>query len=321
MATIKDVAKLANVSVTTVSRVINNNGYVHEDTRKNITNAINELNYMPNIFSDGLSKENLNTIGIIINNVSTTTSSKLLEVIEYYCKKNNYKTIIAITRDSISFENYYYDLFSKYNVSGIIIVDVPSSISKFISLGKPIVSINNYINENISSVCVNNVNGAIQAVNELIQNNCRDVLIIKFTDDNDKVSSFIEQIELNNINYNILSISQINKEELYNFLLSNKFDSIYATSDLIAISIISLLQKMNISIPDDCCIIGYDNSTFSNIISPTLSTINYPVDILASKAFNLLQKHINNNDLNTIHEIIDIELIKRETTTKFKETE
>lgn len=312
MSTIKDVAKLANVSVTTVSRVLNNNGYVHENTKKIISKAISDLNYMSNSFSNG--NDNTNSIGIIINNITSNTTSKLLEVLESHCQKNGYKTIVAITRDSISLENYYYELFKKYDISGIFIIDKPSSIDKYLSLEKPIVCVNNYINENISSICVNHELGASYVINEFKNNNRNFILVILFDCDYDKTDSFIKYIS-NEIKYKVLSLKTLDKELISKFLLENDgFDGVFTSSDLIAISTISLIHKMNISIPHECSIISYDNSSFSNVITPTLSSIDFPIDTLGIKAFNTLNSHIKENT-KCIHEVIDIELIKRESTT------
>lgn len=314
MSTIKDVALRANVSVTTVSRVINNNGYVHKDTKETITKAIEDLNYFPNNQNNEFDDHSKKTIGIIINTIPSTTASKLIDSIQQQCKENGYKTLLGITRNSQSLEKFYLDLFIKYDVDGIILTEEINSIVDFISLKKPMVSIDFKINDNIPSIKINNSLAVTNAAQELIDNNCKNVLLVKYTnDDINKYKNFVETIKLNNIKLTSLNVdTNINKLSLYDFLKNSNFDGIYTTSDLIAIPVTSILQQLKINIPKECCMIGYDNSPFSTLIFPALTSIDYPVEKIGESAVNTLDSIINHEDIND--KIITTELIKREST-------
>lgn len=318
MSTIKDVALRANVSVTTVSRVLNNNGYVHKDTKEIINKAIQELNYAPNVFAESLSRGTTNIIGVVINNITSTTTSKLIEVIELLCQKNGFRTIIAITRNSIHLENYYYELFKKYNIDGFIMGNKIDSIDKFVSLNKPTVSIDFKINDYIPSIVSNRSQGGLLAARELIDNECNNILLIRYINDDEcKFNSFVKEITSKNLKLTIVKVEEkLNKESIHTFLSSNKFDGIYTTNDILAIATISQLQKLKIHIPEDCCVIGYDNSPFSTLIYPPLTSVDYPVETLGEKAFNVLYDNIINKTNLSTHEVIDIEIIRRESTIK-----
>lgn len=315
MSTIKEVALKANVSVTTVSRVLNNNGYVHKDTKELINKVIEELNYSPNAFAEGLSKGTSNVVGILLNTITSTTTSKLVEVIEQHCIKNGFKTILGITRNLDDLEKYYLNLFKKYNIDGIIVTNKIKSINDFVKLEKPIVSIDHIISENISSVITNNEIGSNLAALELINSDCQNILLIKYTNDDDtRINNFIKTINDNNIKLTILNIDYIiNKEELNKYLKNNSFDGIYTTSDSIAIPTISQLQKLKISVPSECSVVSFDNSPFSTLIYPPLTSVDYPVDELGTKSFEKLLEHITDKT-EPSHIIIDIDLIKREST-------
>lgn len=318
MSTIKDVARKANVSVTTVSRVLNNNGYVHQDTKKNIERAISELNYSPNAFAEGLSKGTIKTIGVLIDNITNSTTNRLIEHIELLSQKNGYKVILGITRNSYALEQYYLNMFKKYNVDGMILSNKPILINDFISLNKPIVSIDNLINNDIPSVNINYDQGAKLAALELINNNCSNILIIKYDNETDKkIKSFVAELNNHEIEYKIKSFSNdFDKDHLFNFLSENTFDGIYTTCDLLALSTVSSLQKLKVKVPDKCCIIGFDNSSFANIINPSLSSIDYPIEIIANDAFNIVHSNIKENNKIIDHRIIDVILVKRESTQK-----
>ncbi|MFI3252196.1 MAG: LacI family DNA-binding transcriptional regulator [bacterium] len=316
MATIKDVARKANVSVTTVSRVLNNNGYVHQDTKKIIEDAMNELKYAPNLFAEVLSKGTSNIIGIIIENITNPNLNRLIDSIEKECTKNGFKLILGITRNSIGMEEYYLSMFKKYNVDGIIIGSKISHYQDFIDLNKPIISIDHNINDNISSINIDYNLGSILAAKEFLKCECKNVLILKYTDVfNKPLEKLISELNEYGINTTTKSLDgEFNKNELLEYLDTHVFDGIYTTCDIIAISTISILHKLRIKVPEKCCVIGCSSSSFASIITPTLTSIDFPTEKLAIKSFNTLLDYIINKNENVIHEVIDVSLIKREST-------
>ena len=110
MPTIKDVAKKANVSVATVSRVINNTGYVNHETRKIVEDAIKELGYVPNELARSLFRKKSNIIGLIVPHISTYFFAELIESIEDAVTSSGYKLMIFNSKDDIELEKKY--LFS-----------------------------------------------------------------------------------------------------------------------------------------------------------------------------------------------------------------
>lgn len=314
MATIKEVAKRANVSVTTVSRVLNKNGYVHQDTKKTIEDAMLELNYSPNVFAEALSKGTTKTIGILIENITNPISYKLIDKLEKSCIKNGFKMLLGITRNSSSMENYYYNMFIKYNVSGIILASKTINVAPILELNKPIVTIDHIIDK-IPSVSIDYKECANLSINEFKNNKCNNLLLIKYVDkQNDSINYFISKAK-DTFNVSVIELEEdFNKDGLTKILLEHIFDGIYVTCDIIAISTISILSSNRINIPNDCCIIGCSSSSFSSIISPTLTSLDYPVDIISNKTVEMLINQINNNETMNTNEVVSIELIKREST-------
>ena len=111
MPTIKDVAKKANVSVATVSRVINNNGYVNHETRKIVTTAIDELGYVPNELARSLFKKKSNIVGLIVPHISTYFFAELIESLEDAITSAGYKLMIFNSKDDVELEEdaFIYD--------------------------------------------------------------------------------------------------------------------------------------------------------------------------------------------------------------------
>lgn len=99
MATIKDIAARAGVTATTVSRVINNRGYISEETRKKVTQAMQEMNYQPNELARSLAKAHSNTIGVIVPHISHPFFSKMISALESAAAKRGYKILLCNSKD------------------------------------------------------------------------------------------------------------------------------------------------------------------------------------------------------------------------------
>ncbi len=316
MSTIKEVAQRANVSVTTVSRVINNNGYVHKDTKEIINKAIMELNYLPIANYEELTKE-FNYVGIIINNITSTVKSKLLDVIQDELLKRNYKMILALTRDSLFLEDYYLEKFESEKVCGVIIADNIQHIDKLLKLNKPIISVDYIINSNTPSVTIDYSVGSKEVVNCFVSNNAENVLVcINPTDNKYRYTYITKTLDETNIKYTLYNELNDNDNNLYLLLKNNTFDAIYTSSDFIAIKINSILNSLNIKVPKDCILLGFDNSPFSTLISPTLSTINYPVHDIATTSVNTICNIIDSREYLNNNTTIEATLIERESTKK-----
>ncbi len=316
MSTIKDVARRANVSVTTVSRVLNNNGYVHHDTKRIIEEAMNELKYSPNIFASNLSKGSTNTIGIIVKYITNPNSSKLIDIIEKECMKKRIKVIIGITRDSKVMEDYYLNMFKKHNVDGLILLDKVIDTNSFIELDKPTISIDYKINENTSSITIDYNDGIANVCNYLIKEQKNNILIIKYANRECKSTNDLSKLlDKNNINKTFIELDEdFTKEELLTILNEIQFDSIYTTCDIIAISTISSLNKLKIKVPDVCSVIGNSNISFSSIITPSLTSLDYPSEEIGLNAFEVIYNNIINNEKGVVHKTVITNLVKREST-------
>ena len=121
MSTIVDVAKLAGVTLTTVSRVINNRGYISEKTRNKVNETMDMLGYQPNEIARQLTKQRINTIGIIVAHISHPYFSKLISNLENESAKSVYKIILCNNKEKAEKEKQYLDICKSNRVAGIIL--------------------------------------------------------------------------------------------------------------------------------------------------------------------------------------------------------
>ncbi len=173
MATIKDVAERVGVTVTTVSRVLNNRGYISEATRQKVYEVMKELDYQPNEIARSLFRKKSNIIGIIIPTVSHPFFSELSNYIEYYAYNSGYKVILCNSHLDRTKEKEYVDMIRRHKVDGIIMGSHTLEIDEYINLNLPIVTFDRCIDESIPYVSSDNYGGGKLATNLLIEKGCK----------------------------------------------------------------------------------------------------------------------------------------------------
>ncbi|MGH4052603.1 MAG: LacI family DNA-binding transcriptional regulator [Clostridium sp.] len=325
MANIKDVAKRSGVTVTTVSRVLNNRGYISEKTRKNVYKAMKELDYQPNELARALFRRKSNLIGFIIPSVAHPFFAELTNDIEYYAYKNGYKILLCNANNESKKEQDYIDMLKGNQVDGIIMGSHTLEVSEYLNLRLPIVAIDRFLSENIPYVASDNYNGGVLATKLLIEKGCKNLAHISGplnlnTSANRRYEAFVDVANENSMPYVVIetSINSFDTEE-YESLIYKLFeehpaiDGIFASSDMIATCIVKVASVLEKSIPGDLKIVGYDDINIASLIVPALTTIRQPIREIAKLVVEILINQIDDKKVN--HEnILPIELIERRTT-------
>ncbi len=320
-ATIKDVAKMAFVSVATVSRVLNNTGYVSEDTKKSINDAITKLDYKPNQFARFLTGKKTGIVGVLVPHMRTSFYGDFIDGLEKAFHSNGYNIMLASTNDSKTLEKNYIEMFKNYNVDGLIIASNILNQQELLNFNKPIVTVDHVLSNDIPSITCDNYSGGRLAAKELIRCNCKNILMLRgpsfLITTQERTNGFIDYLECKEINIDMFDLDLVKPDEdiIYKHLNNNPtIDGIFATSDILAIVALKVLNKLRRKIPDQCRVVGYDNIYFTNLTSPSLSTIEQPISYMGMQACNVFKKLVNNEKLSQIHQVIDVNLIKRDST-------
>lgn len=158
--TIRDIAKRANVSVATVSRAINNKGYVHPETKKIVDEVVKEMGYTPNQLARLLLKMQSGIIGIIIPHIDSPFISEMIGGIEQEALNNGYKVMLCITNNDSDRELEYIRIFEQYRIDGLIVCSNLLNPEKLIALNIPTVTVDHIIDPNIPSITTDNIGGA-----------------------------------------------------------------------------------------------------------------------------------------------------------------
>ncbi|EMI9085894.1 LacI family transcriptional regulator [Bacillus cereus] len=285
MATIRDVAKLAGVSVATVSRVINEKGYVHEDTVKQVKEAIEELRYRPNSATKPLFKQNSTIIALLVDNLYDLSNITLLHCIEEIAYKEGYQIIVC----NIENKDRYIHMLKENNVAGVILTR-----SVFKSIGE--ISLPFVVIDEKKSYA-NHYESGQRAVSVLKEKGCHFLAYFDEGEDSEEmeehISGFLDAVWEEGISYREVCVQGYTNKQFITLLQNNPYiDGIVASSDQIAIELIRSARFLNIHIPDKLKIIGPNGSMECEWIAPSLPAIESYVEDNGKIAFQQLKGKI-----------------------------
>ncbi len=321
LPTIKDVAKKANVSVATVSRVINNTGYVNIETRKMVEAVIKELNYVPNELARSLFRKKSKIIGLIVPHISTYFFGELIESLEDAITKQGYKLMIFNSKDDVELEKRYVNVFSQYNIDGLILVANTQSIKLYLALDIPMLTIDHIIDKSIPSITSDNILGGKLAAEKLISTGA--TKIIHFRGPSvlitvvDRSKGFYQVMDEHNIDVNSfdLDFKTPDLKDIEMFIRKHPdVDGIFCSSDIIAIYVISVLKKLDYKVPEEVQVVGFDNIELCEVLNPGLTTIAQPIVDIGIATIDKLVTMINKKKLKEVHSVLPVYLVEREST-------
>ncbi|WP_139902057.1 LacI family DNA-binding transcriptional regulator [Clostridium thermarum] len=325
MASIKDVAERSGVTVTTVSRVLNNRGYISENTRQKVYKAMEELNYQPNEIARALLKRKSNLIGLIIPNVSHPFFAELTNYVEYYAYKNGYKVLLCNAYQDSKKEKEYINMLKRNQVDGIIMGSHTLETDEYQNLNMPIVAIDRFLSEDIPYITSDNYKGGEIATSLLIDKGCKKLAHISGplrlnTPANKRYESFIDVVRKNNKPYVVIEtkLNSFDKEG-YKRMIYTLFkehpdiDGIFASSDLIAACIVEVSSALGKKIPEDIKIVGYDDTYIASLIVPALTTISQPIKKIGEMAVEVIINELNGTEVIKSN-ILPVSLVERKTT-------
>lgn len=325
MATIVDVARLAGVTPTTVSRVINNRGYISEKTKKRVQEAMDELGYQPNEIARSLTKQKSNTIGVIVPHISHPYFAKLISNLENEAAKKDYKIILCNSKEKAEKEKQYLDMCKSNRVAGIIICSVNVESNKINTGGIPVVLLEKNFEEGKLGIQCDNYQGGKLATEHLIECGCKKILHLSGVIDEEmpadnREKAFIDVCSKNEIEYFIkkYDIDTYNQMNYYDYIKAalneiEGVDGIFASSDLIAAQVIQVCNEIKIRIPEDIKLVGFDDVDISQLTTPRITTVHQPIKEMARLSIGLIDAKYNNIEVNE-KTILSIKLIIREST-------
>ncbi len=302
--TMKDVAKLARVSVGTVSRVINQKQGIKEITLKKVQQAIDELGYIPDVYARGMKKNKTETIALIVPSVWHPFFGEFAFHVEVELSKKGYKLLLC-NISGPKRELDYITMLQQNKVDGIIAITY-SPIEDYLSSNIPFVSIDRtYEDKAIACVSSDNQKGAELAAQVLISKGGTHFGFIgghnKTINETKKRRLFFEKTILEaGFPCEVLDLEEPYDnflEEVEVFLRQHpEIDALFTINDFTAIDAISILEKLGKKVPEDVQVIGYDGIRQAEERTQYLSTIRQPIEEMATEAVQCLLDILDKKD-------------------------
>ncbi len=326
--TIKDVAREAHVAISTVSRVLNNSGYVSEETRRKVLQTVKQLSYQQNNIARNLRQKNSNFIGLVVPDISNEFYSSLSKVIERELHKAKFHLFLGSTEENETVENDIVDSMINNQVNGLIIIGSGEKINpRILNENIPTVffdkNIDHQMPRNIVFVKSDNYLGARIATETLLNKGCRRIAMIRTFHPSvpmeEREKAFIDTARSYNLirkSYKVYSVPisfQAALRKTEEIFASERFDGIFCAADILAIGVIKALQNMNLRIPEDVQVIGFDDIPLATFITPTLSTIHSDFEAIGCTIASNIIKLSNKQETERVT-ILPIRYIEREST-------
>jgi LacI family transcriptional regulator len=307
--TIKDIARHAGVSRTTVSRVINNNGYVKEETREKIEAAIKELNYSPSAIARSLTTKRTNTIGVVVPEINNPFFSEVIEGITEVADANGLSILLCVTDNQIEKEMKALRLLKEQRIEGILITPCYGNediykdyILTMESLDIPIILMDGHIKYgNFSGACIDHIKGAFEGTEKLIKEGHERIAIITGDMRSSPAQERLVGYKKAHTFYNLpiedelIYYGDYSHESAYRLtkeLLRQHKDAmpsaIFVSGNMMVLGCIIALHEADMKIPDDMSVIVFDKVETLNIIGMNISYIDGPTVELGRTGMKML---------------------------------
>ena len=327
--TIKDVAKMANVSIKTVSRVINNSPEVAEDTKNKVLNIIKKLNYRPSELARSLATKRSKVLGVIISDITNPFYAELVRGIDDFASSKGYHIIISNTDGIRKKEIECLDTLLKRRVDGIIFTYARLKSEEILDLfsnGFPIILVNRTISGlNSNYIIANDRLGAKLATKHLVELGHVRIGLVSGKKDQTggmwRTEGYLEILKTYNIKIDNNLIKEGNWTQDSGFKLTKELinlkerpTAIFYENDLMAFGGLNYIHSIGLKVPNDISVVGFDDIIFSSLECVGLTTIRVPkyqIGYLAAKnLISIIEKGI----IKKRKKVFDLELIVRNTT-------
>ncbi|MCW9707897.1 LacI family DNA-binding transcriptional regulator [Fodinibius salsisoli] len=328
--TVEDVAKLAEVSTATVSRVFNKSAKVNEQTSQRVLEAAKELNYRPSRVAQRLrgKRKHSMIIGLIVTDLENPFFSEIARGVEDIAYQNKNAVMVCNSNEDKAKEKFYLEALIAEQVSGFILVPTTHNnklITEIINDEYPVVCVDRKLNIgdiNVDSVTVNNKQGAYRAVERLIKLGHQRIAIINGLEE---LSTTVERFEGYKQALEDYDISLVDELILYAdsreeggikstkqlLELKERPTAIFSINNLMTLGCLEELNTQGINIPGEIALIGFDDMPWSKALNPPLTAVRQPGYELGVSAAELLLKRLSNPSRNTSDIVLNPELIVR----------
>jgi len=317
--TIRDIAKMAKVSHTTVSRVLNNDPRVREETRSKILELVNILDYRPHARARAFASKRSHLLGLLVSDISNPFYAELARGIEDKAHEKGYNVIFCSTDEKSERMKTYTNLMMDAGVDGLIFASVhlhEPVTEKLIDERFPVVLVNRKLSGNsYNYVICNNIQGAYEITEHLISLGHRKIAIItgssNLSTGRERLKGYQKALKNHGVDFNQNYVIQgpFKRETGYKAtknLLTMKDGprAIFAGNDFMGIGVIDAIEELGMNIPEDVAVVGFDDTEFASHLRTKLTTVSQRKYEMGNLAVQILIDYIEGKEKNYIHKVI-----------------
>ena len=329
---IKKLAKILNISISTVSKALRDSHDISRETKDKVIALANELNYQPNPHASSLRKAKSKTIAVIIPEIANNYFSLAINGIESIAQEKGYHVLIYLSHESYLKEVALVRLLHGGRVDGILI-SLASTTSEYSHLkevqqkGLPLIFFDRVCeNFDTASITTDDYESALNATNHLIDQGCKKIAHLMISKNlsigNKRLAGYLKALEIHQLPVDETMIIPCTNEEqtdfelIKNLLIQKKPDGIFAAVERYAISAYEACKQLSISIPKDVKIISFSNLQTASLLNPSLTTITQPAFQIGKQAATILFRALDEKRFQLKNEniVFKSELIQREST-------
>lgn len=322
--TIKDIARLANCSISTVSRALNDSGRISRQKRAEILEIAKRLNYIPSTAARTLARNRSFTLGLVISDITNVFYAEMIHFVQRVALAKGYLVHIVADNDDPKLSKKYVDFLMSRGIDGIIFGSArlhDTVIDQLIERKFPVVLVNRRMERtDLNSVCVDNVLGAYVMTQHLIGNGYERIAFISgdqhFSPSVDRLAGYKQALGEAGIPINddlIVVQDSFRKEagingikELFakNSPKGKRPDAIFAVNDTVALGVLEGAWEMNLAVPHDLAVTGFDDNSFSALKQIQLTTMSQRLSEIAELAVEVLIESIGSEDKRDFRRVI-----------------
>ncbi|WP_332908491.1 LacI family DNA-binding transcriptional regulator [Paenibacillus roseus] len=307
--TIYDIARLAGVSIATVSKVFNDKGRISEETRQRVLQISEELSYQPNMLASALTGKKTYTIGLLIPDLVNPFFAEVSRSVEDRAHELGFNVVICNTDNDSNKENKYISLLRQKSVDGIIVATGArneEALRELIEQRIPVALIAREMSSlPASSVVVDDFAGGYSAASYLIAAGHERIALIaenlEVSSSKERLRGYRQALEEARLSYdeNLVLVSdfsvQGSKQTALKLLATDsRPTAIFACNDILAIGAIQAARELGIEVPEDLSVVGFDNTILATMSDPPMTTVAQPIQEMGHQVVDLIIQEINN---------------------------
>jgi len=327
-ATISDVAKLAGVSKSTVSHVLNDTRFVEGETKARVLRAIAQLNFRPSKIAQSLTTNKTHTIGIIVSDITNHYFGELIRSIEVVLETANYSLVVCNTDEQLERERHYLNLLTSQQVDAIIAAATSQhwdELSVTYLKNIPTVFLDRKFDELGESpfVGADNQGGAYAGTEHLIQCGYRNIGILagfqRLSSMRERLQGYKDALSRHRIPvrdewiaYSELSVAGGYQAAKQLLTLPERPEALMISNNFLSLGTLMAIRELGLNVPHDVALVGFDDHPWAAVSCPPLTVVRQPVGLLGKTAAEMALALLNDSPLDESQVILECELVVRE---------